>query len=849
MSLPPPWDRVQDLFHEALELGAGARELLLAERGRAEPALVAEVRSLLAAHGEAGGFLDGSPGDAHARSPGPGERIGPYRILHEIGRGGMGIVFRATRDEGDFRKDVAIKLIAPGLRSDDLHKRFQSERQILALLDHPHIARLIDGGTTPEGAPYLVMDFVDGRSLLDDCDARQLTIDRRLALFLDVCDAVQFAHQRLVIHRDLKPDNILVTADGSPRLLDFGIARLVVPDADGSGMTVTAPMHRLLTPDYASPEQIRGEPVTVAGDVYSLGVILYELLSGQRPISFRTRAPEGILKEITERDPELPSVAVAHATAAAAAVRRGETIPRLRRRIAGDLDGIVMKALEKEPGRRYGSVEQFAADIRRHLEGKPVHARGHDTAYRMSRFVRRHRLAVISGSLVGLALVAGLLGTSWQAGVARRERDRANRRFEDVRALAQAMMYDVHDAIVDLPGSTKAREKVVDHALRYLNVLSGDARGDPALQRELGVAFSKIGDVQGRPMFPNLGRTREALDSYTRGVELLRLASDARPESLGYARDLLVVTQRLADLLFKMGRTAEAMESASGVRDRIRQELERHPDDASLPGDLILAHDRIGDMKFAAGDTLGAVAEREVCLRAAETIFMKFHQDPAARRSVLIHSCKSATLLAARGDRAAALTSYRRAESLGLQAVRDLGENTEALRDLSIVYGFLGIFLADGGEIDSALAVYERAMRICEGLASADSSNVLAQTDVASGHLQLGTILMAGGRSEEAERRFHAAYERYSRLVEADSADVESRVARARAGRLAGEACLGVAGTDRATAPRWRARARRWFEQSLPLYRALERAGALTGEEVEMPALVAGRLGDPNLRR
>ena len=300
MDRPSTWDRIHALFTEALELDAAARERFLAKLDGESPDLAGEVRSLLLAHEAAGGFLAGSAAAGFFRHAGPGDRLGPYRIIEEIGHGGMGVVYRAARDDENFTKEVAVKLIYPGLRSEEILRRFRAERQILAMLEHPLIARLIDGGTAPDGSPFLVMEYVTGKTLLQYCDDHRLGIDQRLGIFLSVCDAVQFAHQRLVIHRDLKPDNILVTNDGSPRLLDFGIARLVSPDPDGSPATVTAPMNRLMTPDYASPEQIRGEPVTVAGDVYSLGVILYELLSGRRPIEFRSRSPEEITRAIGE---------------------------------------------------------------------------------------------------------------------------------------------------------------------------------------------------------------------------------------------------------------------------------------------------------------------------------------------------------------------------------------------------------------------------------------------------------------------------------------------------------------------------------------------------------------------
>jgi non-specific serine/threonine protein kinase/serine/threonine-protein kinase len=836
----PTWKRAQALFHEALEMEPAARESLLATVAAEDPALAREVRSLLSAHEEATGFLSHPAPGFDEPSPAavsPGDRLGPYRITEEIGRGGMGVVYRAARDDESFTKEVAIKVIFPGMRSEEILKRFRGERQILAMLDHPHICKLIDGGTAPDGSPFLVMDYVVGKPLLEYADDHQLSIDRRLDLFLRICDAVQFAHQRLVIHRDLKPDNILVAEDGTPKLLDFGIARLVSPDAEGLPVTVTAPMNRLLTPDYASPEQVRGDPVTVAGDVYSLGVILYELLSGRRPLQFTTRTPGEILRVVGTQEPILPSTAVTRAASDDAATRRGETTQRLRRRLSGDLDYIVLRALDKDPARRYGSVEQLAQDIRRHLEGLPVLARGRSTAYLVSRFVRRHRAAVIAGSLVLLSLVVGLVGITWQASVAGRERDRANRRFNEVKALAHAVVFDIHDDIANLPGSTRARETLVKHALEYLNSLSKEVADDLALQHELGVAYGKIGDVQGRPMFPNLGQTAEALESYDKSLALLQAASAGQPDSLAFARDLIITIQRRADLLRVMGRHDEAMSQALEARQRIVSEMERHPDEVLLKGVLITAYDRTSGMKFAAGDTSGAIEDQTVAANLAEEIFREEPTSPESRRSVLVACSKLAEVTSGR-DRAGALASWARAERLASEAVAALPHDTEARRDLSIVYGMMGTFLAGGGETDSGLAVYNRGMKISEELAAEDPVNMLFQADVASGHFEIGTMLADAHRYEAAEARFSEAFDRFSRMAAADSANHENRRYVAKSGRLAGEACVALSKIETSSAP-WRTRALGWFEKSLDAYNRLERDGGILAEDAAAPAELA----------
>jgi eukaryotic-like serine/threonine-protein kinase len=831
------WARVQNRFHEALELAPDARVPFLAQLDSEDPALAREVRSLLAAHDESSDFLASSPATRLFHSITPGDRLGPYRILEEIGRGGMGIVYRGVRDDESFTKEVAIKLIDPGMRSDEILNRFRAERRIQAMLDHPHIARLIDGGSAPDGSPYLVMDHVSGKPLLMYCDDRRLGVDERLKLFLVVCDAVQFAHQRLVVHRDLKSDNVLVTEDGSPRLLDFGIAKLLAPEGGAPAVTVTAPRNRMLTPEYASPEHIRGEPATVAGDVYSLGVVLYELLTGARPFRFATRTPEEVLRVVTQEDAALPSTAVTRSPEGEAARRRGDTTRQLRRRLAGDLDFIVLKALEKDPARRYGSVDQLAQDIRRHLDGFPVLARGQSTAYLVSRFARRHRAAVVTTAIVGLSLVVGLAGTIWQARVAGRERDRAKHRFEDVRGLAHAVIFDLHDAIANLPGSTKARETLVQHALVYLDRLNAEAKGDLPLQHELALAYAKIADVQGRPMFPNLGHTTEALGNYDQALGLLREVSKAQPESASVAHDFIVVSQRKTDLLGVMGRHREAMDEALGARDRILAELARHPDDPLFVTDLSVAYGRLTDMKLGLADTLGAIEENARNVEIAERVFHANPTDPAARRGAFVALAKRANLKAMQGERDSALAMYLRAEQLAREAVLALPNNTDASRDLSICYGMRGLFLAEGGDVDSGLAVYDRGMKISEDLAAKDPADALQQNDVADGHFEIGTMLLDARRYEDAERRFGEAFTRYERLAAADSGNAQTRASMARSGWKAGEACQALWQRARSNDERTRTKARAltWLQRSQQLYARLEQAGMLIGEEATAP--------------
>src|SRR5262249_19941660 len=344
--------------------------------------------------------LSGQTAAAAAAAPARERRIGAYQIVEEIGHGGMGEVYRAVRADGQYTKEVAIKLVRSGFESGSLAERFRNERQILASLDHPNIARLLDGGTTKDAVPYLVMELITGVPIDQYCDDHSLSVSDRLELFRQVCAAVQYAHQRLVIHRDIKPSNILVTHDGVPKLLDFGVAKLLDPSVN-TGTTIV----RAMTPEYASPEQIRGEHITTGSDVYSLGVVLYRLLTGRSPYAGDTSTPHGLAKAICDDDPVKPSTAILKSeesgkgdgtSPAAKAIRskREDSPAKLRRRLAGDLNNVVLMALRKDPSRRYVSVEQFSEDLRRHLEDIPGPARTDAVSYRGGKFIRRHKNGV-----------------------------------------------------------------------------------------------------------------------------------------------------------------------------------------------------------------------------------------------------------------------------------------------------------------------------------------------------------------------------------------------------------------------------------------------------------------------
>jgi serine/threonine protein kinase len=428
---PALWERLDGVFAEALERPPAQRQAFLDEVGRDDPALRQEVERLLAADQAETGFLETPPGELLGLALDEreeGGNLGPYRLLRRIGSGGMGAVYLARREDEHYQRDVAIKVLRSGLASTEAFHRFLAERQILAQLEHPNIARLYDGGSTRDGRPYLVLELIDGAPVDEYCDRHRLSVRQRLALFRKICSAVQYAHQSLLVHRDLKPGNILITPEGEPKLLDFGIAKRLAPEPGGTPGETQGGV-RLLTPSYASPEQVQSAAITTASDVYSLGVILYELLAGRRPYPVAPERPYEIERTICEREPERPSAALLRPGTdpppEAIAQARGTRPAELRRCLQGDLDNIVLMALRKDPRSRYSSAAQLSEDLERYLEDLPVAARPETLRYRGRKFLRRNRAAVAITAAAILLLVTFMASLLAQRRQLARERDKA----------------------------------------------------------------------------------------------------------------------------------------------------------------------------------------------------------------------------------------------------------------------------------------------------------------------------------------------------------------------------------------------------------------------------------------
>ena len=758
------WPRVKALFLAALDRPPAARAAFLDGACAGDAALRQRVEALLAADRITDSPLETPAAELALRlihqpaeTSAIGRRIGAYRVIRRLGHGGMGAVYLAVRDDGEYRDQVAIKLIRAGLDSAAILRRFRQERQILANLKHPNIARLLDGGASRDDAPYFVMEHIEGEPIDRYCDAHRLTLNARVELSCTVCRAVQVAHRNLVVHCDLKPSNILVTSEGIPKLLDFGVARLLDPERGAeAGSTVTG---RLMTPEYASPEQIRGAPVTTASDVYSLGVVLYELLIGRSPYGADGRNRYALEHEVCERQPPRPSAALSAAAADAEASRlaagaraRRTSLEGWRRRVKGDLDGIVDKALAKDPEHRYGSAEELAEDLRRHLAGLPVLARQPTFAYRSVKFLRRHRLGVAAGAMILLSLLGGIAATMHQARIAQQRGMTAERTlaylvelFEnadlDKNPGGQAMLSDVLDA-----SSGKIRNELRDEPLAQATLmdtigqvyrrLGRFAEAQPLLEEALAIRRRELPQehVDSAASLAHLGILYGRQSRVSEGLALLRQALAMRRRLLTGDHPAIAENLHQLGLVNKIaGRFADAAvhyDEALAMRRRLFGD--EHPAVAQTLNNLGVVHLEQGE------------------LEASERVFSEALE---LRRRLLgemdwrLSSTLSnlGTVYRRKGDGAAAEDAFRQALALQRQL---LGEH----RTVAMTLNNLGLVLMDRGDLEASADALQEGRRMLMALLGEQHP----ETAMLSGNY--GLLLWRRGEHGAAERLLRAAF-------------------------------------------------------------------------------------------
>ena len=788
MSDKADWRRIEELFDAASALPTSAQDKYLDEHCVGQSELAARVRALLCASRDAGNFLDQTVSSAAATAwiDRQGSRLGAYRLLHEIGHGGMGRVYLAERADEQYSLKVAIKIVRGDLASPAILQRFRIERQILANLHHPGIARLLDGGATDTGTPYLVMEYVDGVSVDRFCKEQSLSIPDTLKLFRRICSAVSYAHRNLVVHRDIKPANVLVTSEGLPRLLDFGIAKVL--DVNSGPIATTRQSDRVMTPEYASPEQVLGNPVAVPSDIFMLGLLLYELLSGVPAIRFTSTKPSDRERLICETDPPLPSIVGGN------------------KKLAGDLDAIVMKAIRKEPDRRYASVEQFDNDIARWLDGLPVEARTGAWTYRASKLLRRRLVPILLAS--GVALIVGISAfTSLQsAHRANQAAEQSRVRLQSALAMANSSLLDIHAEVSELAGSTKARGLIVQRTLQSLADLEKNSEGDPQVQLVLAVAYEKLSDIQYRDGSDHLGDTQAAEASAKRALQL----RERLQQPAAIAADLV----RLGELYGHMRRDADSIEAfrsavakyesfpkldrparaaLAKARGKLASILATQADvQPALEQIQLAVHDQRALLKDAPHDksareeigkalsTLGEIERDQIKDFAAA--FQSFNEglafaralaaeDPGARQ----YRTQLASILSnlghtwfQRGEPLPAIAFYR--ESLGLVQTLAASDPNDARsnRSVAIHSTNLALALSRIGRVAQAELTFRDAIRVHETIRGKNPESFLPILDLAFAHSALGQLLLRNGNPADGRRQLEEAKNLGDALVRQD---------------------------------------------------------------------------------
>jgi eukaryotic-like serine/threonine-protein kinase len=694
------WQQVKSILDQALQVRSDEREQFVTKLCAGDSELRYEVKELLD-FGERADDLIPEDGLETAISIDTGRaydlpaRAGPYRILREIGRGGMGVVCLAKRDDGEYQLFVALKLIGNGIHGAKFAKLFWRERQILAQLDHPNIARLLDGGTTETGQPYYAMEFVDGEPLDKYCRQHPLSVRDKLELFIAICSAVSYAHRNLIIHRDLKPGNVLVTQEGIPKLLDFGVAKILADEAQNEATTMMP-----FTPLYASPEQMKGEALTVATDIYSLGVLLYVVLSGRHPYGSGEGNPAAFWGTL-ERTPT--------------PLRQGN------RELPADLEKIVMMALRKEPERRYATVDALCEDIRDFLRGFPVQAAPDTFTYRFGKFAKRNRWALVAATIAVLgAIISGVI--IW------REKQQADMRFQQVRQLAHSVVFELDDAIEDLPGSSRARELLIARGLGYLNALVKHRGNDAGLSFELAKAYMKIGAAQGDLEQANVGDREGALASYNKARGLL---VDLRRRDLAnrdVERSLALVDNNIA-VLSPRARAEQVAE--------IRAEAVSLFDDIASTSsgsqglrDRALAHFYLAFAETGQQKYKEALPIWKEALDEYTRIEQSDNKTPQAQRNVALIEKHIAGVYYALGDYSDSLSHDRRAVEIDEKRLAAEPQSPTARMDLSFDLVELGSCLHELRDEKAASDNLRRAIALRRDVAAADPHDFRAQSEL-----------------------------------------------------------------------------------------------------------------------
>jgi serine/threonine protein kinase len=819
------WKRVKEVFDHALDLPRGELTRYLDEACGTDSELREEVLSLIAALGEAGTFLEEAVVNLATPRTSAGRQIGPYHLETLLGQGGMGEVYLSKREVDGYQMPVALKLIRHSAVTPGALRRFRMERQILARLHHPGITQLLDGGITDDGLPYLVTEYVEGTPLDKSAEARAMDLRQRLEAFQSICEAVSYAHRQLVVHGDLKPGNILMHPSGGIKLLDFGISRLLQTSEDTTEAKPGGTTQPAMTPGWASPEQFRGEPAGIASDIYSLGRILYFLLTWEQAMPMDNLAPMQYYEKLKQELPLRPS----H--------RAGD------RRLEGDLDNIALKAVEFEPSERYQSVDALAEDIRAHLASRPIAARPHTWTYRTHKFIRRNRLVVVASAAVALTLIGGLGMTLWQARIAHLNYERAERRFQDVRRLANTFIFDMDDAIARLPGATAVRGTMVRNSLQYLDSLAQESKDDPSLQEDLANAYEKVGDVQGRPGSMNLGGTAASLQSYRKAEGIRRtLLAHAKDDAERDDREeaLANTLMRISSILRATGDGQQALDADRTALAMRRRLLERKPADVSRQRNVASSLTASSASLSLLGAFQGVLELRREGLYVYEQLAKRNPSSDDDQQGLAIAHTRMASILMHEKDIKGAVKHYR--ESLRIQTALSIAHTGQAQFrvSLGLAHSNLGNSLRVAGETKAALASFALAVQQYEPLVNADANEVRARTLLATARLREAKAWNDLGDTSRAARMLRGVLEERRILAERNPANAGARGEVAETHGALGDVAL---------------RARRYaealpeYETAVALFDELEREGRSNAAAQEEKARIRVRLTEVRAKK